>query len=507
MSMKKEDYLEFERQLELQNQTDKVKTKTDEDGTEYEWDEVKKAFFPKVSADMIWKFQETYKSAESSASVATEEGKKKTDSYYDPLTKIMYVWDHVQNTWARAHEHRDAASGALYRYYNDMWNLVEKGTTKTPVATGNTYTDTSTGKVYTWNTEKSLWMAEDGSFLYPSVPSEEVTDKEECSKEGDGKKDNKKKRKNKGPMSIGGKKSKAEWFSKDNNNSVYVEGLPPDYTLEEFTKTMQKCGIIQTNPHTNSLKVKLYMDPEGNPKGDGLCTYLKRESVELAMKILHESTIKTNYVMKIQNARFEMKGNFDASLKPKMLSKLEKKKIQKQLDKQLDWKLGSAEQKLSKSDRVVILKNMFKTYEFEEDAVLIIKIKEFLEKECAKYGDVKKVIVFDRHPDGVCSVAFKEITCAKDCVDALNGRLLRSRKVEASVWDGTTDYQVEETAREREERLKNWNDYLEKDPDKDLEKDNENSPVKEAEKNPEKTPIKDTKKVADKDAEKDLEKI
>lgn len=38
---------------------------------------------------------------------------------------------------------------------------------------------------------------------------------------------------------------------------------------------MTKCGIVATNPVTNEVKIKLYFDKEGNPKGDGLCCYLK----------------------------------------------------------------------------------------------------------------------------------------------------------------------------------------------------------------------------------------
>ena len=42
----------FEEQLALEKAEDEkkkaAKTKTDEDGTEYEWDETKKAWFPKV---------------------------------------------------------------------------------------------------------------------------------------------------------------------------------------------------------------------------------------------------------------------------------------------------------------------------------------------------------------------------------------------------------------------------------------------------------------------------
>ena len=37
---------------------------------------------------------------------------------------------------------------------------------------------------------------------------------------------------------------------------------------------------------TNKPKAKLYKDEEGNFKGDGLCTYLKVESVQLALTIL-----------------------------------------------------------------------------------------------------------------------------------------------------------------------------------------------------------------------------
>ena len=58
------------------------------------------------------------------------------------------------------------------------------------------------------------------------------------------------------------------------NNILYV-GMPSDITKTEFADIMSKCGIIATNPVTNEQKLKLYMDSEGNPKGDGLCCYLK----------------------------------------------------------------------------------------------------------------------------------------------------------------------------------------------------------------------------------------
>ena len=33
-------------------------------------------------------------------------------------------------------------------------------------------------------------------------------------------------------------------MDQDKNHNVYVSGLPLDVTVEEFTETMSKCGII-----------------------------------------------------------------------------------------------------------------------------------------------------------------------------------------------------------------------------------------------------------------------
>uniref|UniRef100_W5ND95 HIV-1 Tat specific factor 1 n=1 Tax=Lepisosteus oculatus TaxID=7918 RepID=W5ND95_LEPOC len=96
----------------------------------------------------------------------------------------------------------------------------------------------------------------------------------------------------------------------------------------------------------------------------------------------------------------------------------------------------------------------------QEDPLVLNEIREDLRTECEKFGQVKKVIIFDRHPDGVASVAFKEPEEADVCQLALDGRWFGGRKLSVQHWDGTTDYQVEETNREREERLKGWASFL-----------------------------------------------
>ncbi|XP_007954204.1 HIV Tat-specific factor 1 [Orycteropus afer afer] len=259
-----------------------------------------------------------------------------------------------------------------------------------------------------------------------------------------------------------GEKRKAEsgWFhvEEDRNTNVYVSGLPPDITVDEFIQLMSRFGIIMRDPQTEEFKVKLYKDNQGNLKGDGLCCYLKKESVDLALKLLDEDEIR-GYKLHVEVAQFQLKGEYDASKKKKKCKDYKKKLSMQQ--KQLDWR---PERKAGPSrmrhERVVIIKNMFHPVDFEDDPLVLNEIREDLRVECSKFGQIKKLILFDRHPDGVASVSFRDPEEADYCIQTLDGRWFGGRQITAEAWDGTTDYQVEETTREREERLKGWEAFL-----------------------------------------------
>lgn len=260
-----------------------------------------------------------------------------------------------------------------------------------------------------------------------------------------------------------GEKRKAEsgWFhvEEDRNTNVYVSGLPPDITLDEFIQLMSKFGIIMRDPQTEEFKVKLYKDNQGNLKGDGLCCYLKRESVDLALKLLDEDEIR-GYRLHVEVAKFQLKGEYDASKKKKKCKDYKKKLSQQQ--KQLDWRPERKDGSIRmRHERVVIIKNMFHPMDFEDDPLVLNEIREDLRVECSKFGQIRKLLLFDRHPDGVASVSFREPEEADYCIQTLDGRWFGGRQITAQVWDGTTDYQVEETTREREERLKGWEAFLE----------------------------------------------
>ncbi|XP_057574713.1 HIV Tat-specific factor 1 [Hippopotamus amphibius kiboko] len=259
-----------------------------------------------------------------------------------------------------------------------------------------------------------------------------------------------------------GEKRKAEsgWFhvEEDRNTNVYVSGLPPDITVDEFIQLMSRFGIIMRDPQTEEFKVKLYKDNQGNLKGDGLCCYLKRESVDLALKLLDEDEIR-GYKLHVEVARFQLKGEYDASKKKKKCKDYKKKLSMQQ--KQLDWRPERrAGPSRMRHERVVIIKNMFHPMDFEDDPLVLNEIREDLRVECSKFGQIRKLLLFDRHPDGVASVSFREPEEADYCIQTLNGRWFGGRQITAQAWDGTTDYQVEETTREREERLRGWEAFL-----------------------------------------------
>ncbi|XP_073497378.1 17S U2 SnRNP complex component HTATSF1 [Phyllobates terribilis] len=344
-----------------------------------------------------------------------------------------------------------------------------------------TFKDPSDGTEYEWDLDKKAWfpkITEDFLAIYQAnygyTPENENAEPSPAPKESKEEQKPKKEPKPEPEQSdqkAKGEKRKADpgWFNveEDRNTNVYVTGLPPDITNDEFVQIMSKCGIIMRDLQSEEYKIKLYKDKEGNLKGDGLCCYLKKESVQLALKLLDEYEIR-GYKLHVENAKFQLKGAYDATKKKKKCKDYRKKLSLQQ--KQLDWRPEKKDNETRKRfERVVVIKNMFHPSDFEEDPLVLNEIREDLRSECEKFGQVKKVLIFDRHPDGVASVSFKEAEESDSCILALNGRWFGGRQLDVQAWDGATDYQIEETSREREERLKGWENFLQADPQKSSE--------------------------------------
>lgn len=257
-------------------------------------------------------------------------------------------------------------------------------------------------------------------------------------------------------------KKKPTWFEMDEtrNTKVYVSNLPDSMTEAMFMTLMQKCGMVLLDEKSSKPKVKLYKDEEGNFKGDALCTYIKVESVELALQILDGYQVG-NKRISVEPAKFQQKGSYNPKLKPRKKGKKELERLQKKQEKLFDWRPEPLRGQRKKNENTVVIRNVFDPKEFEVAMDKILDHKEAMRSQASNFGKIKKLELYDLHPEGVVQVTFEEVESADMCVATLNKRLYGGRTLYVTTWDGKEKFKIEETAAEREERIKKWNEFLE----------------------------------------------
>jgi HIV Tat-specific factor 1 len=244
----------------------------------------------------------------------------------------------------------------------------------------------------------------------------------------------------------------------EKNTSVYVTGLPTTITEEEFINLMKRCGIIAKKPIPgNPLNIKLYKNKDGSLKGDGCCKYVRPESVQLAIDVLDELQYDEKHVIHCEKAKFEPKGSFDPSKKPRIDPKLVQKQ-RKQIDKLLSWE---SETPLELKQKKVVLKKMFTPEQLADDPSLMLKLRDDLEQRCSRELEVvpKRIDVYDTNADGVVTITFNEPEQAQACVYAFT---TNEPCLDAELWDGKTKFKTKETDEEMEKRLKRFEESIEK---------------------------------------------
>lgn len=419
-----------------------------------------------------------------------------TAIYTDPSSNQQYVFDKEKGQWitkTASGEGSTATNVYENEYYrwcvqsqrwilknveNDYykWNA-EKNEWEPKTQCSNkpsVMKDGQNDSDYFWDEEKKAWFPKiDDDFIaiyqtnygFVDNTSEQSTDKPVLTTEleTNTNKSQAENNENNKASSTKRKANQPQWFdeSPENCTKVYVSNLPEEITEEEFVGVMSKCGMILRDTKTKKIKVKLYAEPSGQLKGDGLVHYIRSESVQLAIDLLDGYDLRGKKI-KVQRAQFQMRGEYNPKLKPKRNRK-DKEKEKKFKEKALDWRPDKLRGERSKHERVVVIKNLFTPDVFENHVDLIIDYQNNVQQEASKYGTVKKVVIYSSEAEGVAEIVMNDPEEADLAVKMMNGTTFETRILSAETWDGKTRYRKNETEAEVSERLSKWDEFLEAD--------------------------------------------
>lgn len=111
------------------------------------------------------------------------------------------------------------------------------------------------------------------------------------------------------------------------------------------------------DPYSGQLKIKVYTDDDGIPKGDARICYSNIESVQMSIELLNDSEIRPGHPVSVQEATFQMKGEvYKPREATQKLDKVEKMRIKAEVDKQKAWDDSELEHSGLK---VIILQNFY----------------------------------------------------------------------------------------------------------------------------------------------------
>ncbi|ESK85212.1 splicing factor u2af-associated protein 2 [Moniliophthora roreri MCA 2997] len=281
------------------------------------------------------------------------------------------------------------------------------------------------------------------------------------------------------------KRSKPERERKSKNTAVYVINLPPDTTHEELITTFSKYGVLEEDDD-GEPKVKMYANDDGRFGGEALVVYFKEESVDLAVTLLDESELRLgdkSSIMRVAKADFTHKhkgsgGDGPTGGERKVVDrKKATRRIGKMQKKLQEWNdedgfgpsIDDESEPQQRPSRVVVLKHMFSLKELEEDPTLLLDLKEDVREEAETLGEVTNVVLYDKEPEGIMTIKFRDPISAQACIIKMNGRFFAGRRIEASLYTGrarfkrSDDQAAEDGEEEEKKRLNDFAKWLEGD--------------------------------------------
>lgn len=252
------------------------------------------------------------------------------------------------------------------------------------------------------------------------------------------------------PGSDGGKrKRKKKGFVAKAGSNVYVSGLPSDVTMAEVAECLKVAGVIKTDAATGEPRIKLYRLSDGSLKGDALVSFIKPESVQLAVTLRDGFPLRDGVTLSVQPAKFEKREDGGQRLgKDEALAR----KKQRMIDQRAlaDWDAGLSS---GRRNSTVVLTGLFDAAEVAAEAsaegdaraweaAFYSNLRQDVEVECRKAGAVEKVTLFEGSERGAVAVRFKDADDAERCAAMLDDRTFGQRTVRCAIYDGVTDYRA-----------------------------------------------------------------
>lgn len=112
------------------------------------------------------------------------------------------------------------------------------------------------------------------------------------------------------------------------NRAIYVSNLPRDTNEQEIEDEFKKYGIIDQGADGNK-RIKMYKDDEGNFNGDCLIVYFKKDSVDLAIRMMDEYYFRiedqSQGTIRVKEADFSYKKHKDGDEIASKLTRKDKK--------------------------------------------------------------------------------------------------------------------------------------------------------------------------------------
>ena len=213
-------------------------------------------------------------------------------------------------------------------------------------------------------------------------------------------------------------------------------------------------GLIALNPVDQLPKIKIYLDDNGQPKGDCSICYNAESSADMALEVLDGGYLRpSSRPLSVTKAEFQKRaapqGTGDVTQRPRkkpMLTSAQIKVSQNAMAQALAWNedddMGVSK---SKALKIVVIENMFDPNQVDAeykgaDTAFFEDLEKDVATEGEKCGQMDKITIFSRSPQGAVIIKYCTSYAAQECVRMFDGRIYDGKKLRCKFWDGEMDY-------------------------------------------------------------------